>query len=186
MLASTTHVHHNARMVEFLLAVVAALGGGFARALSKNRRWVSLTWEKDGNGNRLFDPGSLGTAFVSIAAGVGVWLLSASPENSGIDFRPLGLALFAGAGGDIVIDYYVSQRYGASDQQGAGEALEQMASATNNQSRVVEKSDDERRQLQQELDEYKVKVAELEAENERLKESGASDALHYAQQEVVS
>ena len=51
-----------------------------------------------------------------------------------------------------MIDYYVNQRYGVSEQQNAGETIEQMASATNNQSREVEQAHEERRRLQQELD----------------------------------
>lgn len=155
--------------------MACGLFGGFVRALQKNGGLVAPNWDTDEDEKTLFDPGFLGTAFVGIAAGLGVWLLSASPANPGIGYGPLGLALFAGAAGDVVIDYYVNQQYGASEQQGAGDTIEQMASATNNQSREVEQAHEERRQLQQTVENLRAKVDELQAENDRLKKSGAPD-----------
>lgn len=160
-------------MLEFFLAAAAGVAGGFARALLSGRL-VRPSRDTDEDGKTLYDPGFIGTILVGAVVGVGVWLLSASPENAGVDFRPLGLALFAGAAGDVVIAYYVSEQYGASDQQETGEAIEQMASATNNQSREVEQAHEERRRLQKEVDELQQKVNELQAENDLLKKSRAS------------
>lgn len=161
-------------MLEFLLAVAAGVAGGVARALLGGRL-VLPSRDTSEDGKALFDPGFVGTIVLGAVVGVGVWLLTVSPENAGIDVRPLGLALFAGAAADVAIAYYVSQQYGASNQQGAGETIEQMASATNNQSREVEQAHEERRRLQQKLDECKETARNLRAENDRLKKGSASD-----------
>lgn len=174
-MALAAHLKHNARMVEFLLAITCGLVGGFARALLQNGGFVAPSLSTDEDGRRLFDPGFVGTVFIGVIAGLVTWLFRNVPADQGLDLQLLGWALIAGAAGDIVIDYYVVQRYGDSGRQETGETIDHMASATNNSTREVEQAHEERRELQQRIEEQDRMIEELRPENDRLKKSGGSD-----------
>lgn len=152
-------------MVELILAVVCGLAGGLARA-ALSGRLVTPSWDTDENERQFLDPGVFGTIFVGAVAGLAAWLFNASPTDPGIDLEPLGWALIAGAAGDVVIDHYVSQKFGMAARQDAGELLDKTADTANSATRELEQAHSERRELQQKVNEREVDDSE---------KSGASD-----------
>jgi hypothetical protein len=133
----------------------------------------------DEGGRTTYELGFLRPLGVGIVAGLATWLLNASPNEPSIDYRLLGWALVAGVGGDIVLDYYLGQRYGVAggrerqeERQETGGVIDEVAATANTTanitSRELERAHDERRKAQQ-------RVADLEREVERLKKSGASE-----------
>jgi hypothetical protein len=101
-------------------------------------------------------------------AGLAAWLFNASPADPGVDWRPLGWALIAGAAGDLAIAYYVNQKLGTADRQDAGELLDKTADTAHSATQILREVHEERQQLQERVD-------ELEAENDSNKKSGASN-----------
>jgi hypothetical protein len=154
-------------MVELLLAVVFGMAGGFARAILGGRL-VMPSWDTDENGRRFLDPGFYGTIFVGAVAGLAAWLFNASPADPGIDWRPLGWALIAGAAGDVAIAFYVNQKLGTADRQDAGELLDKTADTAHSATQILKQVHEERQHLQERVD-------GLETQNNNDKESGASN-----------
>jgi hypothetical protein len=99
-----------------LFAVLLGLIGGFGRALQSGGLEMPSRTE-DENGKTIYNLGFLGTLGIGAVAGLAAWLFNASPADSGINFYVLGWALVSGVAGDIVLDYYVNQGYGASGTQ---------------------------------------------------------------------
>ena len=156
-------------MLELLLAAILGLVGGMGRAF-RNGRLVKPSKGEDESGNTTYDLGFLGPLGVGVVAGLATGLFHSSPADQSIDFYTLGWALVAGVVGDIVLDYYTNQGYGVSggqERQETGGVIDEVSATANTTSRELERAHEERRQLQQ-------RVTKLEAENDRLRKSGAS------------
>jgi hypothetical protein len=156
-----------------LLAVLLGLLGGFGRAWQSGGLVKPSKTEEDGK--TTYELGFLRPLRVGIVAGLATWLFNVSPNDPSMDYRLLGWALVAGIGGDIVLDYYLGQRYGVAgrqqrqeERQETGGVIDEVAATANTTSRELERAHDERRKAQQ-------RVADLEEEVERLKNTGASD-----------
>lgn len=154
-------------MLEPILAVLLGLAGGIARAFQSGRL-VAPSRETDEDGREFIDPGIWGPIVVGMVAGLLAWLFNASAENPGVDLRPLAWALVAGIGGDIALDYYLTQKYSASDRENAGGVVEQMSEGVNTISREVEQAHEERRKAQEERDHWKNKCAYLQGKLDEL------------------
>jgi uncharacterized coiled-coil DUF342 family protein len=79
----------------------------------------------------------------------------------------------AGFGGDIVVDYYLTQKYGvpaSQERQDTGGVIDEVAATANTASREVERAHEERRQQQERIDELEAEVQRLRAENARFME----------------
>lgn len=160
-------------MLEFALAVALGLLGGLARA-AYGRRLDPPRRETDENGRAFLDPGIVGTLVLSVVAGAMAWLFNANSANPGIDLRPLGWALIAGFGADLALDAYVGRKLGVADRQDTGSVLDEVAGevaeAANSATTEVGEAHEERRRLQQQSDDLRERVAELEKENAELRE----------------
>jgi hypothetical protein len=167
-------------MLEPLLAIVCGLFGGFAQA-SLSGRLVKPGKTENENGETIYKLGFLRPLIVGVAAGLASWLFNASLLNPGIDLRPLGWALAAGFAGEVTLDFYSGQRYGTTggqERQETGGVIDEVAATANATanitSRELERAHEERRQALQRVAELEAEVDRLKAEIDRLRNSSAS------------
>ena len=150
-------------MYEWIAVSIAGLLGGAVNAVLSGGFQIPRVTTGD-DGERIIDPGFIGTILIGGVAGLGVWRSAAEAAFSDADLnvKPIIGALLAGCAGAEALNSLIARQYSAATNRQTGTATESSANAVaqtaeslGTMTEELQKSRERERELQREIDRLK-------------------------------